>query len=317
MKTLLIDGDPIVYRSGFAAEAHSYHLVYSVDGGEPVERQFSPTKEVSAGDAMKAWVATFDEGQLEILDKTKLVKAEPVAFALEATKTQIESIIAECGVKNVRLFLSGTTNYRYAIAKQRPYKGNRTAARPVHYGAIREYLSKFWGAETVDKIEADDKLSIIARTAKSKAKALPIIATIDKDLDQIPGKHYNYMKKVWYDVEPVEADLFFYQQCLSGDLTDNIPGCYKVGGVGAQRIVYDAFAETNELGAVWSAVVNAYALSKERAGCPYAERDSRDVALETARLVKLQEYDGQLWTPPGEPTAIVTEDLYNVERRAV
>lgn len=313
MSTLLIDGDPIVYRSGFAAEAHSYHLVYSVNGGEPEERQFSPLKDVSAGDAMKAWIATFDEGEFELLDKTKVVRAEPVAFALEATKTQIEAIIQECEAKNVRLFLSGSNNYRYAIAKQRPYKGNRTADRPVHYDAIRKYLSEFWGAELVNKIEADDKLSILSRSAKAGART--IIATIDKDLDQIPGPHYNYMKKVWYDVDPIEADLFFYQQCLSGDLTDNIPGCYKIGGVKAQKIVYDAFAETDSLGEVWSAVVNAYTLSKERAGCPYAERDSRDVALETARLVKLQEYDDQLWTPPGSPLETVTEELYNVASR--
>ena len=309
MTVLLVDADPVCYRAGFAAEKHSYHLVYCTDKSDLQEIKFSPTDKASAGDQMKAWIDTFqDDDLLEILDKTKIVTPMPLAFALEATRTQIQSIIKECGADHVRLFLSGKANYRYAVAKQRPYKGNRVADKPVHYDAIREYLSEFWNAELVNKIEADDKLSILAREAGAEGHT--ILATIDKDLDQIPGKHYNYMKQVFYDVDPVEAELFFYQQCLSGDPTDNIPGCYKVGNVGAQKIVYDAFGEAQEFGDVWSAVLNTYALSKEREGCPYAERDSRDVALETARLVKLQEYDGQLWTPPGEPLETVGEALY-------
>lgn len=307
MSTLLIDLDPCVYRCGFASEKHSYHLVFRTNAAGMDEYVFHPTKDGGAGDQMKAWVAAMAgvEG-FELLDKTMIVTPEPVAFALEATKFQIESIIKEVGAKDVKAYLSGSGNYRYGVAKQRPYKGNRDAAiRPVHYEAIRAYLQEYWGAIVIDKIEADDEISIRARGIHGV-----VIATIDKDLDQIPGMHYNYMKKVKYDIDETEAELFFYQQALSGDSTDNIPGCYKVGNVKAQKIVNDAFSKVGEFGDVWSAVVDTYALSKEREGCPYADGDSGAVALETARLVKLQEYEGQLWNPPDVADELVTEALY-------
>jgi hypothetical protein len=306
-KTLLIDADPVVYRCGFAAETHSYHLVVEgVNTGEVVEIRFDPKDDKTAGALMKEWLA--EQGDtIEVLDKTLIVTPQPVEFALEAVKTQMESIHEECGTQHSKIYISGGTNYRFALATQRPYKGNRTADKPVHYHAIREYLSKFWGAETVDKIEADDHVSIVAR-----ATPACIIATIDKDLDQIPGDHYNYMKQVHYGVSPEEAELFFYQQAISGDATDNIPGCFKVGAVKAQRIVYDAHTEGGDWAVVWQAVLRAYAESVERVGCPYAGTDTSVVALETARLVKLQEYPNQLWTPPGVPDELVTEELYNV-----
>lgn len=315
-KVLLIDADPVVYRCGFAAETHSYNLVWetAASTSQHIQR-FEPSEEQSAGDLMKAWVKKMEDTDgFTILDKEKTVAAQPVANALEATKAQMESIISECGVKNVQTYLSRGTNYRYAIARQRPYKGNRTADKPVHYNAIREYLSQFWGAEVVDKIEADDKLSILARREDLRGRS--IVATIDKDLDQIPGPHYNYMKKVFYDITDDEAELFFYQQCLSGDTTDNIPGCYKIGGVKAEKIVNDLYAaakdysEKFDWGIIWNGVEQQYKLSQEKAGCPYADQDYKAVALETARLVRLQEYDGQLWMPPGVPDEIVTEELY-------
>lgn len=308
-RTLLIDADPVVYRCGFASEIHSYHLVYENDVGTIDEVNFEPGGDKTAGELMKQWLADQPEGTV-VLEKTKNVTAQPLEFALEATRTQMQNIIEEIGAKHVKIFLSGDTNYRYALAKQRPYKGNRTADKPVHYGAIRQYLSDRWGAEVVDKIEADDQLSILARSPDLSGRA--VIATIDKDLDQIPGAHYNYMKKVSYDIDPIEAELFFYQQCISGDATDNIPGCYKMGAVKAQRLVYDTYAATSNFADVWLAVVQAYAESKERNGCPYLEADVRDIALETARLVKLQEYPNQLWTPPGAKLETVTEALYGI-----
>jgi hypothetical protein len=57
-----------------------------------------------------------------------------------------------------------------------------------------------------------------------------VIATKDKDLDLIPGWHYNWSKTkkddgVYY-VSPVEANRAFYAQLIQGDATDNIPGIF-------------------------------------------------------------------------------------------
>lgn len=305
--TLLIDCDPVVYRCGFAAESRSYWLVFETEATGLAEECFTPSKDKSAGDWMKEWIKAMEEiPGFKMLDKTINVTPQPLAFALEATRMQMDSIVKETKAKDVRCFISGTKNYRYKLAKQRAYKGNRDdSVRPVHYTAIRKYLRYYWRAEDVDGIEADDKISILARTSPK-----PVIATIDKDLDQIPGKHYNYMKKVFYDVDEEEAELFFYQQCLSGDSTDNIPGCYKVGHVKAAKAVQEAWEEESTYENVWKRVIEEYRLSKEREGCPYLDQDIHSVALETARLVRLQEYDGQLWCPPGVADELITEELY-------
>jgi hypothetical protein len=58
-----------------------------------------------------------------------------------------------------------------------------------------------------------------------------IICTIDKDLDMIPGLHYNFGPKRKldgiYDIEDPHGLRLFYKQMFTGDASDNIPGLYK------------------------------------------------------------------------------------------
>jgi hypothetical protein len=51
-----------------------------------------------------------------------------------------------------------------------------------------------------------------------------IICTIDKDLLQIPGRHYNFVKSEFKTISPVEGVFNFYWQCIMGDTSDNILG---------------------------------------------------------------------------------------------
>jgi hypothetical protein len=310
---VLIDADPIVYRCGFAAETPYYEVVLEHKVEDALSAMyFEPKDEQSAGDRMNAWIE--EHSEWNVVGKFRGAKAQPVEYALQAVREQLKSIIAECeswvgGKVTVSLYLSGPDNYREQLATLRPYKGNRDPShKPVHYQAIRDYLCREYGARVIHGKEADDQVSIDARTM-SRDRQKFIIATIDKDLDQIPGLHYNYMKKVRYNVDPEEATAFFYVQCISGDPTDNIPGCYKTGTVKATRIVNGVLADSELADGIvsdiepslWDAVVYAYEQSKTLMGCPYADKDAEAVALETARLVKLQEYDGQLWCPPGTP----------------
>ena len=121
--------------------------------------------------------------------------------------------------KDMRVFLSGPTNFRNSVATLQPYKGNRNPLhKPVHYKAIREYMINFWKAEVTDGIEADD---IIGLTYDSDT----IIASIDKDLKQLPNStHYDFVKKEVFFIDEEEAWFNFYLQLLTGDLSDNIPG---------------------------------------------------------------------------------------------
>ena len=307
---------------------------------------FAPRDGKTAGAQMREWIAKYPHWT--VVDKEHIVIPEPVEHALEAVRTQLYSIEKECrdhyGVDtfdSIELILSGPGNYREALATVFPYKGNRDPDHKPHwYQQIRNYLTGEWGARVVSGREADDECSILARRHLGEERPY-VVATIDKDLDQIPGEHYNYMKQVFYAQSESDAERFFLEQCVSGDATDGIPGCYKSGPVRASKLVQSLLdgspvpryssgihsgdsnttalrrksaAKDNTLGrttqlvaGIWDGIVAAYAKSQLLPGCPYVGRDPAAVALETARLVKLQEYEGQLWRPDGPPHDLLPE----------
>ena len=92
----------------------------------------------------------------------------------------------------------------------------------------------------MDGMEADDILGI----RQMDERVETIICSKDKDLDCIPGLHYNWSPTRWengvYDVTEEEANRFFYTQCLTGDPTDNIPGLKKLTGQIATKKRKDA-----------------------------------------------------------------------------
>jgi DNA polymerase-1 len=250
----LIDADSIVYRCGFAGQK---------------------TVEVPMADG----------------DVAQFIEAEPVENVLHSVRLNLEKILQHAD--KALVFLTGKGNYRDAIATIRPYKGNRDKLkRPVHYDAVRAYLVDVWQALVVEGEEADDKISILARSPQHESS---LIASIDKDLDQIPGKHYDFLKDVLYDVREDEAEYVFYRQCLSGDAVDNVPGCYKIGQAKAEKLL-DATPRKEW----WPMILETYEHSKEREDCPYRDKDAKAVAVETARLVRLRTYEGEIWSPPDE-----------------
>jgi hypothetical protein len=70
------------------------------------------------------------------------------------------------------------------------------------------------------------------------------ICSIDKDLLQVPGRHYNWVKGEFYEQTYLSGLRCFYEQCLKGDRTDDIPGIAGIGEVKAKRAL--AGAETEE-----------------------------------------------------------------------
>ena len=99
---------------------------------------------------------------------------------------------------------------------------------------MRQYLVDYWGAEVVDGMETDDKCVIEQWKHRDRSTCL---AHIDKDLDQCPGHHFNFVKKEFYYVNLEEANKKFWTQVLTGDTTDNIRGIPKVGPKTAEKIL--------------------------------------------------------------------------------
>jgi len=176
------------------------------------------------------------------------------------------------------LFLTGKSNFRHEIAVTAPYKGNRKdAKKPKHLPLLREYLQMAWGATVSEGEEADDVIAIRATELGDDS----IIVSTDKDFNQVPGWHYNFVKKVKSYVTPEEGLRFFYKQILTGDAADNIKGLFRVGDVKATKMLADYKTEVE----LYQCCVEA--LGKER-------------VLENARLLWLRRKQNELWEPPNE-----------------
>ena len=182
---LLIDGDPIVYRIGYACQ----------------------TKDKETG----------------------LVTADSESFTLHSCKVFVRTMIRETKADSYKVFLTGKNNFRFKVRED--YKANRKGAeKPVHYQLIRDYLVKTFKAQVIDGMEADDALAL-TQTKDT------VIATIDKDLLMVEGKHYNYVKKEWAEVSAKEGEYFFYKQMITGDKVDNIIGIRGLGEKKASKLL--------------------------------------------------------------------------------
>lgn len=175
-------------------------------------------------------------------------------------------------------YLTGKENYRHGIAKTQPYKGNRKdAPRPVHLHSLREYLITAWDFRVADGQEADDAIGIHATLTRDSS----IIVSIDKDLDMIPGHHYNPVKKDHYYVNDKEAIKNFYRQILTGDKVDNVQGLRGIGPKKADKILGDFDTDL----ALYEAVLKAYDGDAER-------------VLENGQLLWIRRRKDEIWQPP-------------------
>ena len=316
---LLIDADPIVYRAGFAAEKLCRGLVYSVAGDDEIyDTIFSPNEKGTALQQLKKFLES--DKDIEEIDRYDVHVPEDVTHALATVRHMIRDCIWAAKQyfdlkeePKVEVYLSGPGNFRIGLATVVPYKGNRKADhKPYHYSAIRNYLQAQWDAIVVEGREADDAVAIEQYQSPGKT----VICTFDKDLDQVPGWHYDYSRHTFYYTEEDEGKALFYKQVLSGDSTDNIPGAYRCGTKIAERIVDEYLLENPaDWQGLWQKIVEYYEHTIEQYGekCVYwrlyNEGGAETVALEMARLVKMQEYPEQLWTPPGQEDLIMTTEL--------
>ena len=131
------------------------------------------------------------------------------------------------------LSLDSESNFRNAIAVTAPYKGNRTASKPHHYDLIRERLLTYWDFHGIIGQEADDSLAQEQTEKGDKT----VIVSIDKDMLQVPGWHYNFVTRKLNYISRYDGFHSFCVQMLMGDRIDNIVGLAGVGIKTAQKIL--------------------------------------------------------------------------------
>lgn len=146
-------------------------------------------------------------------------------------------ILETTGADSHQTFLTGTNNFRYNVYPD--YKANRKGKpQPIYRRDAEEYLIEAWGAQRVHGYEADDALGIA-----NSGENLSTICSIDKDLMMIPGRHYNWRRKEFYDVSVMDGLRSFYRSTLVGDSVDNIIGVEGIGVKKAAKWINDVERE--------------------------------------------------------------------------
>ena len=115
---------------------------------------------------------------------------------------------------------------------------------------------------------------------------ISIIASIDKDLKQVPGRHYNFVTRVMEDVSEFQGWYNFYTQLLVGDPTDNIKGCPGIGKVKAAKALRDCQSQRQ----LYERCVEQYTLI-------YKDEWESQLNL-NAQLLYIWRKDPDSWTPP-------------------
>lgn len=215
---LLIDADSALYRAGFANQTRGYVCTHE---GHPLE-QFQYKKDAKE---------FAEEYGCEIESYTEV---GPVGLSLFNLRQCVSSMLA-LEHDSYEMYFGGEGNFRYKYFPE--YKANRKDAdKPAHMEQMKKHLIGKYGAIAVDGEEADDRVSW--RQIECMEKGIKsCIVSIDKDLNNTPGWHYNWVKEDLYYIEPHEADLNFYRQLLTGDSTDGIPGLKGVGQKAAEKIL--------------------------------------------------------------------------------
>jgi len=198
----------------------------------------------------------------------------------------IGGILRHLNTTNYKTYITSTdkSNFRYDIDPL--YKAGRTAPKPEHYDLLRNHLIMTHGAEIAYGQEADDDLGIdMGRLAEQS----PILVSIDKDLDQITGSHFNFVRGTIYDVTPAQGLRTFYHQVLTGDKVDNVQGIYGIGPAKADRILEGCVSEKDFFDATLAAYVRD-------------EKGNAEAALNrvahAGALLKIRTYEGEQWLVP-------------------
>jgi hypothetical protein len=217
-QAILVDADSFIYAAGFAAE----DVVVSYDGTPLADELGVCTtltrarKVLASNDLDENYI---DEDGETATNLTIEVFPQPLENALHILNQIYSGIEARLeGYGKMHTLLSDRLTFRHTLARIKPYKGNReNMRRPYWQEAIRKHMVECRGAVWVEGLEADDLCGIFQRDDT-------VVAGVDKDLLTIPGSHYNWKKKEFTLISPLEADRNFYTQMLEGDKVDNIPG---------------------------------------------------------------------------------------------
>jgi DNA polymerase-1 len=211
---------------------------------------------------------------------------------LKEAKTVFQKTIDDfcdtLGTGHFIVCLSDKGNFRKELDST--YKGGRKKVRkPVGYLEMLRWVKKTYRWHIEPMLEADDVMGILGSAPNHNT----IVISDDKDLKSVPCKLFRPMSGEFQTINKAQADLWFYTQALTGDVTDGYAGCPSVGPKTAEKLL--------KQNPSWSTVVNAYA--KQKLNANYALTQAR-----LARILRYEDWDLdsntiKLWEPRHETNA--------------
>lgn len=283
------DGDLLVYRCGFAAERNEWAIGYDADAdGVWGNVEIFRYKKEAMDRIHELFGERTSEEERSKWDIWSERVPEPVANALANVKNVIRVTLRDLalGPNDYRLYLTGSDNYREEVAVSRPYKGNRDENhKPVHGPAIKEYMLAHYNTVVAEGEEADDMVSYCHYGMYEDDPESSIIISVDKDLNMVPGWHYNFVKEDKYFVTEEQAEYAFWTQMITGDSVDNIPGLPRHGKQKAAKLLDGAGREH------WPGIVKGLYQSVKG-------DDWEDYMLEQGRLLWMRREPFEMWEIP-------------------
>jgi len=197
------------------------------------------------------------------------------------TRVFVDTIKGLSAATGVHLHLTPSTSNkggRHDQAIQKQYQGNRIdKPKPRHLNILREWMSHDFPATMHQNCEADDGMSSMQYAAIARGERhLSIIATKDKDLNQVPGLHVDWDTGVIVDADAFGhtylynrngqqvlkgfGQKFFWAQMLMGDTADNTQGLPKLPGY-----VLNAIKPTKATAKAQAILAEAGSTDKQRA----------------------------------------------------
>ena len=201
--------------------------------------------------------------------------------AADAAAMAVDAWAKIAGCKDVCVTFSGAHNFRKLILPT--YKASRAGkGKPPGYWATVASVSERFPTQTVDGLEGDDLLGILATTDKYREAS--IILSEDKDMKTIPTRVMRPLR----DRKPVayaqhEADYYWLMQTLTGDSTDEYKGIPGMGPKGAEKLL-GATPPRTPVENLWGRVAAAYS----RAGLT---QDEAHTQARCARILRREDYD--------------------------
>jgi len=145
----------------------------------------------------------------------------------------LEDIMHETQAENGKIAVGGANNFRKAIYPE--YKANRKKdedpERKEMFSAAYKFFAEELGSVAAVGQEADDLLAIWHTEEPG------IIVSIDKDMLQVPGMHFNNARWEYTKMEEAESNYLLHKQILMGDSSDNIKGLPGIGPKKAEAML--------------------------------------------------------------------------------